>query len=55
MNRGALSAQELEELKEQIPAGRLASPKEVAKATWQLANSPSYLTGQVISFDGGFL
>ncbi len=55
MNRGALSAQELEELKEQIPAGRLASPKEVAKVTWQLANSPSYLTGQVISFDGGFL
>ncbi len=55
MNRGALSAQELEELKEQIPAGRLASPKEVAKAIWQLANSPSYLTGQVISFDGGFL
>ncbi|MDE7326580.1 MAG: SDR family oxidoreductase [Lachnospiraceae bacterium] len=55
MNRGVLTAQELTELLEEIPANRMASPQEAAKAVWQLANSPTYLTGQVIAFDGGFL
>lgn len=55
MNRNHLSGEELTTLSEQIPAGRMASPDEVASAVWQLINAPIYLTGQVIAFDGGFL
>lgn len=55
MNRAALSAEDLQELEYSIPIGRMASAAEAAEAVWQLANSPIYLTGQVIAFDGGFL
>ncbi len=55
MNRAHLSGDELEELAEQIPAGRLASAEETADALWQLSRCPVYLTGQIIAFDGGFL
>lgn len=55
MNRAHLDDEELAALSEQIPAGRMASPAETADAVWQLANSPLYLTGQVIAFDGGFI
>lgn len=40
---------------EEIPAGRFAAPEEVADALLLLSEMPSYLTGQVIRFDGGFL
>lgn len=55
MNRAHLDAAELAALSEEIPAGRMAAPAEAADAVWQLANSPLYLTGQVIAFDGGFI
>ena len=55
MNRSHLNEEELIMLADQIPAGCMASPKEVADAVWQLANAPIYLTGQIIAFDGGFL
>ncbi len=55
MNRDHLSDDEILELSNEIPAGRFASPAEVADAVWQLAGNPTYLTGQVIAFDGGFL
>ena len=55
MNRDHLSDDELLELSNEIPAGRFASPAEVADAVWQLAGNPAYLTGQVIVFDGGLL
>lgn len=42
-------------LKEDIPAGYFAAPQEVARFLLQLAEAPSYLTGQVISFDGGWI
>ena len=44
-----------EALKEEIPAGRLAKPEEVAQLLLQLARSDSYLTGQIIGFDGGWI
>ncbi len=50
-----LSAEEKVDLAEQIPAGRFATSKEVAQAVYHIANSPSYLTGQIIGFDGGFV
>lgn len=55
MNRAHLDEAELSALAEEIPAGRMASPEEVAAAVWQLASCPPYLTGQVIAFDGGFI
>lgn len=41
-------------LADEVPMGRFASPDEIAQVAWQLANSPTYLTGQVISVDGGW-
>lgn len=42
-------------LQEEIPAGYFASPKDVSEMVLSLVNCNSYLTGQVISFDGGFI
>lgn len=49
------SADELNTLEETIPFGRMASPKETAEMAWQVLSSPSYLTGQIIRFDGGWI
>lgn len=53
MNK-CFSASEINALIDEIPANRLGTPKEVAELTYQLINSPKYMTGQVISIDGGF-
>ena len=53
MNR-CFSEQEREVLAEEIPAGRFGNTKEVAKLALSLVDSPSYLTGQIISLDGGW-
>ncbi len=50
-----LSADEKDALAEEIPAGRFALPEEAAAAVVQLSHAPSYLTGQVISMDGGWI
>lgn len=55
MNRKHLSEEDLEELKEEIPMDRLGSPDEIAKAVLDLAKAPNYLTGQVITIDGGWI
>ncbi|MCD8222176.1 MAG: 3-oxoacyl-ACP reductase FabG [Clostridiales bacterium] len=49
-----LSDEELRGLIDEIPAGRLGSPQEAADLAWQLASAGSYLTGQVITLDGGW-
>lgn len=49
-----LSADERAALEEQIPFGRMASPKEAAEMIRLLSEAPEYLTGQVIGFDGAF-
>jgi len=48
-------AEEKASLADEIPAGRFGSPKEVADYVLQLVNAPSYLTGQIIGFDGGWI
>jgi len=48
------SADELRALQEEIPADRLGSPKEVAQLALQLAQAPTYMTGQIITIDGGW-
>lgn len=50
-----LSKEETEAIKEAIPACHLGTPEEVAEFIYQLAQSNSYLTGQVIKFDGGWI
>ena len=40
---------------EEIPADRLGQPEEVGLLALKLAESPLYLTGQIITMDGGFL
>lgn len=49
-----LSREDLEALREEIPACRLGDVSEVAKLALQLAQAPSYLTGQIITMDGGW-
>ncbi len=39
----------------EIPMGRFGTPEEVAELVLQVAQSPAYLTGQIIGIDGGFI
>lgn len=51
-----LQEDELKMLEEEIPAGRLASPEEIASLVYFLALPESgYITGQVISPNGGWI
>ena len=52
---GFLSVEERTALEAEIPAGRFAQPEEVAEAVLQVIKMPTYLTGQVISMDGGYI
>ena len=48
-----LSKEDLEEILNQIPLGRIAKPEEIAKSIkWLIEDE--YVTGQVISVDGGW-
>jgi 3-oxoacyl-[acyl-carrier protein] reductase len=44
----------LEQLAREIPLGRLGRPEEIAQTVLYLAENP-YITGQVVTVDGGFL
>lgn len=50
-----LSEEEKADFTEEIPAGRFGTPEEVSDVVMNLVNSPSYLTGQIIGLDGGFI
>ena len=54
MNR-CFSEEEREALIQEIPAGRMGTPAEVAQLTLTLCSGHSYLTGQVITLDGGWV
>lgn len=47
--------EELESLVQEIPMDRLGKPKEVAELVLQLCEGNEYLTGQIITLDGGWL
>ena len=40
---------------EQIPASRAASPDEIAEIIYHISQMPAYLTGQIITADGGWI
>ena len=47
--------EEKEAIAEEIPAGRFAEPEEAADLAYSLVTQPSYLTGQIIRLDGGWI
>ena len=49
------SAEERAQLAEEIPAGRFGAPEEVASLAVQITTGNDYLTGQIITLDGGYL
>ncbi len=51
---GSLSMEDMELLRNEIPADRIGQPEEVAELLLVLLHAPSYLTGQVITLDGGW-
>lgn len=54
MNR-CFSREEMEALREEIPADRLGTAEEAGEMICQLVKAPSYLTGQIITMDGGWI
>lgn len=48
------SVEERNQLMEEIPAGRFGTAKEAAALALALITAPSYLTGQIITLDGGW-
>jgi len=48
------SEEDMEALVAEIPADRIGYPSEVAALALQLAQAPAYLTGQIITMDGGW-
>lgn len=48
------SEEERMALCEEIPTGRFGTPEEVAEFAYTLLTSTSYLTGQIITLDGGW-
>lgn len=51
---GCFSPEELEALRSEIPCDRIGQPEEAAQLLLSLLHAPSYLTGQVITLDGGW-
>lgn len=47
--------EEMEALIQEIPADRLGRPMEVARLALQLCEGNEYLTGQIITLDGGWI
>jgi 3-oxoacyl-[acyl-carrier protein] reductase len=47
--------EEKADIAEEIPAGRFGTPDEVAGLVFAVACQPSYLTGQIMRLDGGWI
>lgn len=48
------TSEERKALEDEIPAGRFGTPNEVAELAFSLASNHNYLTGQIITLDGGW-
>lgn len=49
------SDEDLHYIIEEIPADRIGQPEEVARLCLMLAEAPEYLTGQIVTIDGGWM
>ena len=55
MNKN-ISPEIMQELKEETPLGRIGTPNDIAQAALYLcSDAASFVTGQVITIDGGFI
>ena len=50
-----LSAEDMKALAEEIPMGRIGTAEEVAECIFFLADSAAYVTGQILSPNGGLV
>ncbi len=50
----ALDAEARNALRDEIPADRFGTPQEAAELIFSIAHAPSYMTGQIITIDGGW-
>lgn len=50
----ALGKETLAQLREEMPFRRFGTPEEVAESVWHLVKA-EYITGQILTVDGGFL
>lgn len=50
-----LEPEEQAALQAEIPMGRFAAPAEAGRMIWQTAHLPEYVTGQIITMDGGWV
>ena len=50
-----LDPEDIELLKEETPLGRLGTPEEIAKCALYLAENGGFMTGQVLSPNGGIV
>lgn len=51
---GHLSPDELQAVVDEIPADRMGTPDEVGQMVLSVIDAPSYMTGQIITVDGGW-
>lgn len=49
-----LSPEEIDNLRAEIPADRLGTAEEAADLIFRIAHAPAYMTGQIITIDGGW-
>ena len=52
---GFVNDDELQSVLDEVPAGRIGKPEDVAKLAFDITNTSDYLTGQVIKLDGGWI
>ena len=52
---GHLSSEDIDEIIADIPAGRIGLPRDIAITALSLVNGSDYLTGQIITVDGGWI
>lgn len=50
-----LSKEDIAAITEEIPAGRMGTPEEVAELAFAITKKNDYLTGQIITLDGGWI
>lgn len=49
-----LTKEDINNIIEEIPAGRMGTPEDVAETVLALVNASPYMTGQIITLDGGW-
>lgn len=54
MNK-CFSKEDMDMLREEIPADRIGQPSEAAQMVLSILHAPEYMTGQIITLDGGWI